>query len=66
MLGEDDTCECLRHFLELEGCGNESLGKPRFQPEVSFAMNVSAMLSKCFCGLLRWGLKYLWQICCLV
>ena len=52
MLGEEDTGECLRQMLELEGCGHESSGKPRFQPGVTFTVKVSAVLSKCFCGLL--------------
>ena len=35
-------------LLELEGCEHESSGKPRFQPKLSFVVNVSAMLPKCF------------------
>ena len=52
MLGEEDIGERLRQMLELEYFGHESSGKARFKHGVTFSMNVSAVLSKCFCGLL--------------
>ena len=58
MLGEEDTGERLRQMLELEGCEQESSGKPRFQSGVTFVENVYAVFSKCFCGLLLPYPKY--------
>ena len=52
MLGEEDKGKHLRKMLKLEGCGHENSGKPRFQPGVTFAVKVSAVLLKCFYGLL--------------